>query len=159
MGQASPTVRGTPNGRMLEDGYQSLITFANNPTVALWEKTVGPGGYDGGEKIDITTMHNQNRRTYAARSLYDKTDGQSTVGYDPNVEPQIRALINQPQEITITYPNGDTEADWGYLQKFERNEMSEGEMPEATITIVFTGRDAAGVEQTALLTPLSGSGT
>ena len=159
MGQASPTVRGTPLGRMLEDGYQSLITFSTQPTVALWEKTVGPGGYDGGEKIDVTTMHNQNRRTYASRSLYDKTDGQSTCGYDPNVEPAIRGLINVVQEITITYPNGDTEADWGYLQKFERNEMSEGEMPEATITIVFTGRDSSGVEQAPLLTPLAGSGT
>ena len=159
MGQATPTVRGTPVGRMLEDGYQSLITFESNPTIALWEKTVGPGGIDGGEKIDVTTMHNVTRRTYALRSLWEKTDGQSTCGYDPNVEPQIRALINVNQRITITYPNGDTEADWGALTKFERNEMSEGEMPEATVTIVFTGRDTSGVEQIPLLTPLSGSGT
>lgn len=159
MGQASPTVRGTPLGRMLENGYQALITFANNPTVAFWEKTVGPGGMDNGEKIDITTQHNQVRRTFAFKSLWEKTDGQTTVGYDPNVEPEIRAMLGVNQEITITYPNGDTEADWGALQKFERAELQEGTMPEATVTFGFSGRDNSGVEQLPRLTPLSGSGT
>ena len=159
MAAPSPTTRSTPFGRMLEDGYQSLITFSLKPDIAIWEKAVGPGGIDGGEKIDVTTQHNRYRRTYGARSLWDKTDSENTCAYDPNNFNDIRGMINQEQTITITYPNGDTEADFGVLQKFERNQLQEGEFPEASFTIFFTGKDSSGTEQVPVVTPLSGSGT
>lgn len=159
MGAPTPTVRATPSGRKLEDGYQSLITFALDTDVALWEKSVQPPGLDGGEKIDQTTMHNVTQRTYSARSLYEVTDSQITCAYDPHVYNHIKALINQETTITVTFPNGDTLAFFGYLQKFEPNELTEGEQPEATVTIVATNKDSSGVEQTPVLTTAAGTGT
>lgn len=156
----SPTTRVTPAGRMLEDGYQSLITFAADPDVAFWEKTVQPPGVDGGEKIDVTTMHNVNLRTYAPRNLAEMTDSQFTAAYDPRVLPQILALRNVPTTITIQFPNGDSWAYYGFLQKFEPGELTEGEQPEATVTISPTNRDPlTGEEEDPVLTELYGTGT
>ncbi len=42
--------------RRLDDGYQTLIEFAENPAIKLWEKSVTPPGIDGGDAIDTTTM-------------------------------------------------------------------------------------------------------
>lgn len=154
-----PTTRSTPAGRMLEDGYQSLVTFEADPDVALWEKTVQPPGLDGGDKIDVTTMHNTALRTYAPRSLQEMTDSQITGAYDPRLYPMIRALINVPTTITVLFPNGDTIAFFGYLKSFEPSELQEGEQPTATFMIVATNRDSSGVEQDAVLTELYGTGT
>lgn len=159
MGAPTPTARVTPAGRMLENGYQSLLTFEANPNIALWEKGVQPPGVDGGEKIDVTTMWNTSVRTFAPQALGEITDGSMTCAYDPRVYPQIIALRNVRTTITVTFPNGDNLAFYGYLQKFEPGELKDGEFPEATVTIVSTNRDSSGVEQAPVLTELFGTGT
>ena len=153
------TVRQTPAGKKLQDGYQCLITFEADPDVALWEKSIQPPGFDGGEKIDQTTMHNTEFKTFSPQTLIEVTDSQTTAAFDPRVYTQIRLLINVETTITITFPNGDTLAFFGYLQKFEVNEMSQGEQPEATVTIVATNKDSLGIEQAPVLTEFAGTGT
>lgn len=159
MAAPSATVRSTPAGRKLEDGYQSLITFSADTDVAFWEKTVQPPGYDGGEKIDQTTQHNTTFKTASPQALIEVTDGQITAAYDPRVIPQIQALINVECTITVLFPNGDTLAYFGYLQKFEPNELTPGEQPECTITIVATNKDSSGAEQAPVLVEAAGTGT
>jgi len=136
-----PAAPRTPSGKMLEDGYQTVITFADEPTIGLWEKTVTPPGQEGGEKVDVTTMHNVNVRTYAARFLKEVTDSQMTVAYDPAVLVDILALINVPGKISITFPDGSTWTFDGYLKNFQPGAIAEGTQPEATCSIVATNRD------------------
>lgn len=159
MAAPSPTTRSTPAGRMLENGYQSLITFADDPDVALWETEVTPPGIDGGQKIDVTTMHNTTWRTAAPQALSEITDNQFTCGYDPMVYNQILALRNVRTTITILFPNGDTLAYYGYLMKFEPSSLKNGEFPTANVTIVATNRDSSGTEQSPVLTTAAGTGT
>lgn len=142
----------TPGGVMLEDGYQTVITFALDEDIALWEKTVTPPGMEGGEKVSITTMHNREVMTYAPRSLKEVTDSQMTVAYDPAVLTSILALINIPGKITITFPDLSTWAFDGYLKNFQPGSIQEGTQPEATCTIVATNRD------TSLVDPLDPEG-
>lgn len=137
------TARGTPTGVLLRDGYQSLITFASNPTVAFFEKTVTPPGMDGGDPISQTTMHNVLVRTKAPRYLHEVTDTQTMVAYDPCVWDEIYALINTVTTITIHFPDGSTLAFFGYLKSFIPGELSDGAQPEATIVIVATNIDPA----------------
>lgn len=159
MAAPTATVRSTPVGRMLENGYQSLITFLASPAVALWETEVTPPGVDGGSKIDITTMYNTTWRTGAPQALGELTDPQFTCGYDPMTYPQIISLLNVRTTITILFPNGDTLAFFGYLMKFEPSSLKNGEMPNATITIGTTNRDSSGVEQSPVLVTAAGTGT
>ena len=134
-------VRTTPSGNMLKDGYSTKVGFENDLDVQFWEKTVTPSGYDGGDKIDITTMWNAAIRTHAARSLYDAADGSITVAYDPIVLLSIRSLINVEGIVTYTFPDGTTDSRYGYLKSFEPNELSEGSHPEATVTIAHINRN------------------
>lgn len=154
------TTRGTPAGIMLKDGYKSLITFARLTTASFWEKTVQPVGIDGGEPIEQTTMHNSAWRTTAPRSLMTLTPFTVKAAYDPNFlnTSQVQSLINQPDTITQRFADGTTIAFYGYLQKFEPAEMSEGAQPEATLTIVPTNFDHVNkVEAGPVITSVSGT--
>lgn len=140
------TTRQTPLGTALDDGYQTLIAFAADPDVSFWEKTVTPPPVEGGDKIDVTTQHNQAWRTGAARSLKEMGEVSVTAAYDPQVYGQIIALINQNTLITVHFPDGSSLDFWGYLSSFAPSELSEGEQPEAEITIQATLRDNNGNE-------------
>lgn len=158
MSNIPTTVRETPNGTMLEDGYSTKIAFENAPDIALWERTVQAAGRDGGDAIDITTMHNVTSRTKTSRALTDTTDGSFTAGYDPAVRDTIDAQVNVEQGITYTMPDGSTQNEWGYLRSFTPQSHSEGTMPEANVVIVHTNRNPTSkVEETGNYN--SGTGT
>ncbi len=145
----------TPAGKLLKDGYQTLIAMSLDADVSFWEKTVQPPGLDGGDEIDITTMHNTTLRTRAPRSLATMTNMEITAAYDPRLFEQILAVLNLEQTITVIFPNGDKLSFYGFLKNFEPQEVSEGEQPEANLTIVPTNRDPnTGAEENYVYTEL-----
>lgn len=150
MGIPATTARTTPAGSHLKNGHPTLIAFAADPDVSFWEKTVQPPGLDGGDPIDQTTMHNDTYRTMAPRSLITMTEFQVVAAYDPAVIDQILALINVEGAITVHHPDGSTEDFFGFLRQFERSEHTEGEQPEATITIVPTNVDPSDDSEAAV---------
>lgn len=158
MAAPTPTARGTPSGIKLKDGYQSLVTFAANPTISLWEKAVTPPGLDGGEPVVQTTMHNTQWRTMAPRALITMTPHQFMGAYDPAIYTSILTLINVETTVTVTFKDGSTLAFYGFLQKFEPAQLQEGTQPEAAITIVPTNFDYVNkVEAAPVLTSVAGT--
>lgn len=155
MGVPQVVQRSTPVGKKLKDGFSTLIAFAADPDVSLWEKSVQPPGVDGGDAIETTTMHNTNLRTMAPRQLKTMTESQMTVAYDPRVYDQIIALINVPTAITVHFPDQSALSFFGYLRTFEVSEHAEGEFPEATCSITPTNVDPAD-DSEALPSYLSG---
>jgi hypothetical protein len=153
-----PGTRGTPAGIKLKDGFSTKIDFAANPTVSFWEKTVKAPGIDGGDGIEQTTMHNTAWRTKAPRQLKTLTESTTKVAYDPNVYNQIYALVNVETTITVHFPDGSSLAFFGFLQKFEADDLQEGTQPEATVTITPTNFDPVGkVEAAPVLTSVPGT--
>lgn len=132
------TARSTPVGVRLDDGFSTLIAFAADPDISLWEKTVKPPGLDGGEAVQTSTMHNVTYRTTAPRQLKTLTPCTMTVAYDPQVYDQIISLINVETTITCHFADGSTLDFYGFLQNFEPGECAEGAQPEATCTITPT---------------------
>lgn len=159
MAAPSPTTRGTPTGIMAPDGYQALITISGATTVSLWEKAVTPPGVDGGEAIPLTTMHTTRYRRFGPRALITLTPVSMSVGYDPAVYDTIISLVNsRTTTITIEWYDGSTLAFYGFLQKFEPQQLQEGAMPEANCTIVPTNWDPTNnVEAGPLMTSVSGT--
>jgi len=150
------TARVTPTGLKLTDGYQTLIAFASAPGVNFWEKSVKPAGIDGGDAIDITTMHNTVFRTSAPRSLKTLTPLQVTVAYDPEVLDSILDLINVVQWITCHFPDGSTYDFVGFLKSIDPAALVEGTQPEATVVIVPTN-ELDGEEEAPIYTPAASS--
>ena len=126
------SARVSPAGIKLKDGHGTLITFSLDTDISMWEVGVTPPGMDGGDMIEQTTHHNTTYRTKAPQQLIDLTEGSIRVQYDPDIIAQVRAMINLEQTLTVTYPDGSTDAIFGVLRTFEPDEIVTGETPEAT---------------------------
>lgn len=130
-----------PGDKILKNGQGTTYTFSLNDAILLQEKEVTPMGFDGGGSIDITTMRTQKRRMKEPKNIYDVTDSTATVAYAPNILPQILAMRQQNQLITVNFPDGSGWQDWGALDKFVPGSNKEGEQPTAELTIIWTGHD------------------
>lgn len=159
MGSApTPTERQTPTGIMLENGHPTLVTLSALPSISFWEKEVTPPGMDGGDEIDQTTMFNVAFTTSAPRKLKTMTEMSLTASYDPVVYTNLLAVINVKQTITVTYPDGSTEAFFGFVKNSEKDALVNGTQPSMTITIMPTNADPNdGTEQAPAYDDVSGT--
>lgn len=151
------TARTTPSGKPLRDGYQTLITFARFPSVSFWEKTVTPFDVTTDDPIDQTTMWNQDVETAWPQALAKIGKTQATVAYDPGVLSTILQMVNVNDTVSITHPDGSTDAFFGTLTKFTRKEVKRGEQPMADIEIAATNLDGTYAEQKPVTTSVSGT--
>lgn len=158
MAAPTPTARVTPDGIELKDGYQTLITIAVDSNINFWEKTVKPPGFDGGDKIDITTMHNTLYRTFIPRALLTLTEVTTTALYDPILYDEAIAACNVATTITVRFTDLSTIAFFGYLRLFDPQDVEEGSPPECQITIEPTNYDPANnVEEAPVMTLVAGT--
>lgn len=132
----------------IDDGWQTLITFANAPSIALLfaEKSVTPPGIDGGGLNDTTTMRNSVWRTGAPKNLKTLSESGFECSYDPAVLDDILTMINDNQLITITFPDGSSWDFWGFLNSFKPNPVVEGQQATAVCQLLPTNQNADGVE-------------
>lgn len=160
MSAPANTPRGTPSGIALKEGFSVEIAFSKLPTVSIWCKSMKPLTQTNSETIDTTTQKNTAVKTRRPRVLNDY--GPSTTfkfTYDPNCRSQIQAsLVGKEGAITQWWPDNSSEDFFGYLQQAEFDEMVEGQLPEATGTIVCTNWDpVANVEVAPVYTNVSGT--
>lgn len=130
----------------IDDGHPTLITFALDADVQLWEKEVTPPSMDGGGANDTTTMHNTTYRTMAPKSLITLGESSFVAAYDPACYDEIIAMMNENQAITITFPDGSTLVFYGWIDGFAPNRMVEGEQPSAEVRIICSNQDSNGDE-------------
>jgi hypothetical protein len=141
MAAPTPVALGTPTGVKLKDGYSSRVAFSLNASIELWIKSYTPPPMDGGDPIDQTTMHNLVYRTKAPRGLIDSGMATLRCAYDPNCYSSLLALINREGTITYWFGDASNVSFYGYMNKFEPQELTEGSQPEATVSIVQTNWD------------------
>lgn len=159
MAAPATTARNTPSGIKLKEGQGAQLMFARRPTIGLWPVTIKPPGIDGGDAVEQTTQLNTGYETKAARILKTLTDSTMTCAYDPKTYSDIvEYLINAEGACTLHFPDGST-LDWyGYLQKFEPEELQKGEQPRAQVTIVATNFDPVNKTEAApVLTEVAGT--
>ena len=130
----------------IDDGFSTLITFADYPTVKFYEKTVTPPGMQGGGANDTTTMHNTTWRTMAPKKLKTMSEASAKVSYDPVVYTDVVAMIQTNQLCTLHFPDGSTVDFWGWLDEFTPDEVQEGSQPTASIKIIPSNQNTSGVE-------------
>lgn len=133
-------------GSRIDDGFPTTITFANAPTIKLYEKEVTPPGIQAGGANDTTTMKNTAWRTKAPKKLKTLTDSSFTAAYATEVYSAILAQIGVTQEITIHFPDESTYKFWGWLDEFTPQRITEGTQPTAEVKIIPSNQNASGVE-------------
>lgn len=141
----------------LDDGFATLITFANAPSIRVYEKEVTPPGASGGGENDTTTMRNTAWRTRAPKKLKTLTPMSLSVAYDPQVYEDIENQVNVNQAITISFPDGSSLVIWGWIDEFTPGAIVEGEQPTADMTIIPSNQDASGDEIAPAYTAASGA--
>lgn len=163
MAAPSNTVRVAPgpaaSARRLTDGHSSKIAFARDTDVKFWEVSGSPPGIEGGDAIDITTMHNTVWITKAPQELKTLTASTWKVAYDPTVYDEIiDNLLNQEGSITYEFPDGSDLDFFGFLRSFIPDEHQRGVMPTATIVIEPTNYDPVNrVEASPVMTEVAGT--
>ena len=130
----------------LDDGFSTIITLENIPSVKIYEKEVTPPGLTGGGPIDTTTMRNDSWRTMSPKSLKSMTALTAVVAFATEAIPVIQEQININQVITVTFPDNSSLAFYGWVDEFTLGKFSEGEQPTATLTIQPSLHNAAGAE-------------
>lgn len=137
----------------LDDGFSTLVTFANFPSVEFYEKGVTPPSVEGGGENDTTTMQNTAWRTRAPKKLKTLGEMGLTVAYAPEAYSDVVSMVNVNQLITVTFSDGGTLVFWGWLDSFVPGEIVEGEQPEAEVNIIASNQNASGAETAPTLTP------
>lgn len=140
---AAPTIsaRVLPVAIRLDDGFQSVLSIASKPDLEIFEKTVQPGAYEGGDPIMTSTMLNQVLETKAPQRLKGIDDMVVVAAYDPAFASDFFDLVNQPDSFTNAWPDGSAQAQWAYIRRVEFSPLTKGEQPEVTLTIVVTNWD------------------
>jgi len=86
-----------------------------------------------------------------AKQLKTLTDASGVYAYDPAAYEDLVDMVNENQQITITFADGQTLTFWGWLDKFTPQRVVEGEQPTAEVTIVPSNQNAAGEEEAPVL--------
>jgi hypothetical protein len=141
MAAPSVTTRVTPTGTKLGRGAVCYITFANNPDLNVWEKSLTPSGLKCDERKDSSTFHNQRRRTFRPGRLKTSGDIQVVCGYDANQLQELYDQVGIRTTVTVTLPNGLKIADYAWLDEIAFNDHNEDDDPEATLTIAIGAQD------------------
>ncbi len=134
-----------PTTRM-DDGFSTIITLANLPSVKLYEKDVTPPPITGGGPIETTTMRNTGWRTMAPKNLKSLGPVNATVAYATEAIEDIMDQLQVNQPITVTFPDGSTIEFWGWVEEFTPSTHTEGEQPTAALVIQPSLRNESGVE-------------
>lgn len=132
---------------ILKDGFKTLVSFADFPTVKLYEIEVTPPGVTlGGKAIDQTTMRNVKFKTAAPPQLKMLSEGKFQAAYDSEVYVDALNQIGVNQLITYTFPDGSTYAFFGWLDGFTPTALKEGARPVADVIIYPSLQNTSGVE-------------
>ena len=137
----TPSVRGTPSGRKLGDGYRTLVSISGDLTISFFEKAVTPPGFEGENPNDTTSMLNDHWRTFSPRHLITMTPMSMTALYDPAAFADVEAAVNIPKTVTVHFPDGSSLCFYGFLKSFKPGSLEEGKVPEATVEIQPTNQD------------------
>ena len=139
------TSRGTPVGTPFDEGYRTLIAFAQDPDLSFWESVVGAPGIDGGDPIPTFTHWNDARETYAPRALKRNLPFQVVGKFASGTLDQVDAIINQNDWITVRWPDMTGYSFPGFLKSFQPGQAQPGAPLEATLEVVPT-MQISGVE-------------
>ena len=143
---ATPQTRGTPTGTMVPEGLGCLVAIEGLLTLECNEKVITPPGWTLGDPVNLSSHHHTNRPYRKARTRYDRKPLVFTANMDPTVMNTLFGVKGTNKWITITYPDGVDETDYGWVNRCEPSAFDEGgtDPPTVEIEIQWVGLDSDG---------------
>jgi hypothetical protein len=126
------------------NGLRTSLAAASLPDLAFYPKSISIGGYQGGGLIDITSLDNEEYRTFATKELKTLAPFTLSCGYDDEFfDPdEIEPYLQNNDLWTLTLPSGATFAFWGVADSFSGGNHSEQEAePIGSLVIIPTLTD------------------
>lgn len=130
----------------LQDGFSTVFNFSLVPAISLWERRVKPPAIDGGGPIEEATMYSESWRVRSPKSLATLTEMTATCAYRVQAYSEFFVNMQQIGIMTVTFPDGSTLVFHAWLDKFDPQELVEGESPNVVITIFPSMQDALYAE-------------
>lgn len=147
------TVRTTPTGYKLPEGFKVTIAFSLNAAINLFETEAEPAGFEVPE-INITTQHNVRFVTKWPSALIMNDDITGSAGYDPDVMDNIVSLIGfvivggTASCVTIRMPDSTTHNYFAFLKSVKFQPLRVAQFPLVNYAVSVTNWDPVGkVEQ------------
>jgi len=133
----------------LTTGNKTRVTFGS---IVLKEVSVTPMGITLDPSIEQTSNANIKFNSLEPGDNQTKTPLSLTCKYNINDVVALYAEIGVKQLITITYSDGSTKADIGWVVSFAPDALTVNVDPSATIGIDWEGESDAGVDS-LVITP------
>ena len=116
-------------------GHGTTVAFGGSSFTAQFT-SIG-GGDVSRESIETTHLAlNDAHKTFIPSDLIDPGEREFEFYYEPTKQPAMTGAV---ETITITYPDGDTEACSGFFTSFSRPTMVSEDLLTATATVKLTG--------------------
>ena len=133
----------------IDDGLGASISFggaSSGVTLLVYEKEITPPGVSGGGANETSTLRNSTWRTNSPKGLISLSEASFQCAYDPECYDEIIAMLNDNQEVVITFPDDSTLTFWAWIDSFTPGPMTEGAQATADVTIIPSNQNAAGTE-------------
>lgn len=137
----------------MQDSHGTLLTFAEDATMTVEEQDVTPGNVAGGAPIDATSHRNTSARTKWPTVLLERGPLTSKVKFKTADIPKLEAMLLTNQLITTTWPDGATQAQWGWLQSITYTSATSGVEVTADLEIIISNLNATDVETDVAYAP------
>ena len=138
---------------IMTDGFSTTIQFPDAAGaiagVLFKEKTVKPFGLDSRGPIDTTSMRNLALVTKVPKKLIDVTQMTLTVQWDPAIYGtllNVTGIMRINQRVYVRFPNSEIWSIYGWCDKFDPQDNTEGEVPMANMTIEVSNLNGNGIE-------------
>ena len=142
-------------GPVLKDGLGMTLAPNSGLFTLVIEKMLTPPGYEDRGAIDTTTLRNETMVTEWAKQLTKMTKLSFKGAYGGAdafaIEIDNDWLVNQ--QWVLTFPNGGTLTFWGQLNGATPDEVSEGNQPLISMSVLCTNEDNSGVETDPIWLP------
>lgn len=134
---------------MLVDGQGTVYALGSVRTGVnvLVEQKLTPAGADARGGINMTSLRNLRRTTHAPKQLIEFTPMKVTCFFDPVLITVYNAILGFNQLISTRFSDSSVVTDYGWLDKFQPHEMSEGGECLADCEFIFSGVPVNGQQQ------------
>ena len=117
-------------------GHGTTVAFGGTAAFTAQFTSIG-GGDVSRESIETTHIAlNDAHKTFIPSDLIDPGEREFEFYYETDKQPSMTSGV---ETITITYPNGETEACSGFFTSFSRPTMVSEDLLTATASVKLTG--------------------